>query len=426
LLTACYSPKATLRQHVPHVGHCHLAAYPDWQRCAVRVGYPDIQHYETGTCGDDDRDDRPLASRQYTGVAEGCDMMTLRQFEEPPRTIPGATSWYLSDLGEARGKQELFTKQSPQKLKVLREHALIESAVSSNRIEGVEVDQARVGTVVFGKSRLRDRDEEEVRGYRQALDLIHTQGANLPITEETIRRLHALSRGGIGDAGEYKQSENDIIEVFPDGRREVRFRPVRAVDVPAYMAELIERWQSVLKHRTVQPLIALGACNLDFLCIHPFRDGNGRVSRLLLLLLCYHLGFEVGRYISLERLIEQNKERYYETLKLSSEGWHEGKHNLWPYINFLLYTLLDASKEFERRVGETASPRGSKSELVLAAIRAQAGEFRLADLERACPGVGRDWIRVQLAELRKQGEVSCQGRGPAARWRLVRSKGSTS
>ena len=113
-------------------------------------------------------------------------MMTLRQFEEPPRTIPGATSWYLADLGEARGKQELFTKQSPQKLKVLREHALIESAVSSNRIEGVEVDQARIGTVVFGKSRLHDRDEEEVRGYRQALDLIHTQGANLPITEESI------------------------------------------------------------------------------------------------------------------------------------------------------------------------------------------------------------------------------------------------
>src|SRR5947209_7598054 len=138
-------------------------------------------------------------------------MMTLRQFETPPKTIPAATSWYLADLGQAQGKQELYTKQSPQKLKVLREHALIESAVSSNRIEGVEVEPARVGTVVFGKAPPRDRDEEEVRGYRKALDLIHTRGADLSVSEETIRRLHALCRGGAGDAGEYKEKENDII-----------------------------------------------------------------------------------------------------------------------------------------------------------------------------------------------------------------------
>src|SRR2546421_13090634 len=133
-------------------------------------------------------------------------MMTLRQFAEQPPGIPAATTWYLADVSQALGKQELFTKQAPQKLKALREHALIESAVSSNRIEGVEVDQKRVGTIVFGKSLLRDRDEEEVRGYRKALDLIHTQGAGLSISEDTIRKLHALSRGGIGDAGEYKQT----------------------------------------------------------------------------------------------------------------------------------------------------------------------------------------------------------------------------
>jgi Fic family protein len=351
--------------------------------------------------------------------------MTLRQFAEPPRTVPAATSWYLADLGEARGKQELFTRQSPQKLRVLREHALIESAVSSNRIEGVEVEPSRVGTIVFGKAPLRDRDEEEVRGYRDALDLIHTEGARLPISEETIRRLHSLSRGGLGDAGEYKQTENDIIEVFPDGRREIRFRPVRAADTPPALRELIDRWQGVLKQRTIHPLIALGALNLDFLCIHPFRDGNGRVSRLLLLLACYHLGIEVGRYISLERLIEQNKERYYETLKISSRGWHEGKHDPWAYINYLLYTLLDACKEFERQVGQTASPRGAKTELVLQAVRARRDEFRLADIERACPGVGRDWIRALLADLKQKGEVTCRGRGPAARWTVVRSKGST-
>ncbi len=212
-------------------------------------------------------------------------MMTLRQFSEPPQSIPVATSWYLADLGRALGKQELFTKQAPQKLKVLREHALIESAVSSNRIEGVEVDQARVGTIVFGKALLRDRDEEEGRGYRKALDLIHARGAGVPISEDTIRALHSLSRGGIGDAGQYKETDNDIIEVFPDGRRDVRFRTVRAGDTAACMGELVQRWHGVIKQRTVHPLIALGAFNLDFLCIHPFRDGNGRVSRLLFLLL---------------------------------------------------------------------------------------------------------------------------------------------
>lgn len=165
--------------------------------------------------------------------------MTLREFEIPPQTIPAATSWYLADLGQALGKQELFTKQSPQKLKVLREHALIESAVASNRIEGVEVDQARVGTIIFGKAALRDRDEEEVRGYRDALNLIHTHGAGLSISEDTVRKLHSLSRSGLGDAGEYKQSDNDIIEVFPDGRRAVRFRTVRAGDTPAAMGELV-------------------------------------------------------------------------------------------------------------------------------------------------------------------------------------------
>ncbi len=173
------------------------------------------------------------------------------------------------------------------------------------------------------------------------------------------------------------------------------------------------------------PLLALGAFNLDFLCIHPFRDGNGRVSRLLFLLQCYHLGFEVGRFISLERLIEQQKERYYETLQLSSQGWHEGKHDSWPYINFLLYTLIDAYKEFERRVGATASPKGAKTELVHQAVMAQLGDFRLRDILRACPGVGRDWIRALLADLKQQGEIICRGRGPAARWRVVRGKGTT-
>ncbi len=352
--------------------------------------------------------------------------MTLRQFAVGFETVPAATSWYLADLGEARGKQELFTKQSPQRLKVLRENALIESAVSSNRIEGVEADQARIATILFGKSQLRDRDEEEIRGYRDALKLIHEKGARLPVSEDTIRHLHQLTRGHIWDAGKYKDKDSDIIEKSPDGRQRVRFKTVVATETPAFMRDAIQLWADTLRERRVHPLIALAAMNLDFLCIHAFRDGNGRVSRLLLLLQGYHLGYQVGRYISLERTIEQNKDRYYETLEQSSQGWHEGNHNPWPYINYLLFIFKAAYSEFEGRVDQIASPRGAKTELVLSAIRAQTGEFRLSDIERTCPGVGREWIRRILADLRQSGNVTCQGHGPAARWRRGRNKGTTS
>ena len=349
-------------------------------------------------------------------------MMTLRQFSAKPTTIPATISWYLADLGEARGKQELFTKQSPQKLKVLREHALIESAVSSNRIEGVVIDQARVATVVLGKSVLQDRDEEEVRGYRDALKLIHERGAKLPVSEATILDLHRLTRGHISDAGKYKEKESDIIEKYPDGRERVRFKTVPPADTPRFVRELTELWERCVSERPVHPLIALAGFNLDFLCIHPFRDGNGRLSRLLLLLQCYHLGYEVGRYISLERLIEENKERYYETLEQSSQGWHEGQHDPWAYVNYLLFILKSAYREFQERVGQVKSPRGAKTELVEAAIGAFVGEFTLADVERACPGVSRDMVRRVLRDLQNARKVECLGRGPGAAWR---KKGNT-
>ncbi|MBI1992140.1 MAG: Fic family protein [Candidatus Omnitrophica bacterium] len=313
-------------------------------------------------------------------------MMTLRQLAAEPPTIPTRTSWYLTDLAEARGKQELFTRQSPQKLKVLREHALIESAVSSNRIEGVEVDQSRVGTLIFGKPALRDRDEEEVRGYRDALKLIHEIGAKLSVSQAAIKRLHKLCRGDIWDAGQYKAKDVDIIQTYADGRSRVRFKTVPAKQTPKFMAETMELWERGLVEKWVHPLVLLAALNLDFLCVHPFRDGNGRVSRLLLLQSLYHCGFEVGRYISLERLIEEHKERYYETLEQSSARWHEGKHDPWPYLNYLLFILTQACKEFERRVGEVKSPRGEKTALVETAIRRHTGSFRIADLQRGQHG----------------------------------------
>ena len=343
--------------------------------------------------------------------------MTLQQLSKCPLNIPVATSWLLADLGEAKGRQELYTGREPERLRVLREHALIESAISSNRIEGVVVEQARVEQVVLGRSVLKDRDEQEVRGYREALSWIHENHRSIRISAETVLRLHFLSHGQTGDAGQFKVKDSDIIEKYPDGRTRVRFKTVPAKETPGRVDEFVSLWEDYRREQWAPPPIALAAANLDFLCIHPFRDGNGRVSRLLLLLMAYHVGFEVGRYISIERLIEQSKERYYETLEQSSAGWHEGLNEPWHYTNFVLTTLKNVYGEFAQRLGEAPSPRGAKSALVEAAVQAKTGHFTLAALERECPGVSRDLIRRVLGDLRKKGAVEAIGRGPGAEWR---------
>lgn len=349
-------------------------------------------------------------------------MSTLRLFADGARSVHPTAAWYLSELGEFRGKQELYTRQSPQRLKALREHALIESAVSSNRIEGVLVEPARVRDVLVSPRPLfRDRDEEEVRGYRDALAWIHQTVDNVSLTETTIKKLHAMIRGQIWDAGQYKEKDGDIIERYPDGRERVRFSPVRALETPAAMAQLVADWERCVAERWIPPPIALALFNLDLLCIHPFRDGNGRVSRLLWLLQSYQSGYEVGRYISIERLVEQNKDRYYETLEQSSNGWHERRHDPWPYVNYVLFILKTAYREFADRLGEIKAPRGAKQQQVLAGIERMMAEpgggFAISELERICPGVSRDMVRRVLRQQQAAGAVECHGRGPAATWR---------
>jgi len=200
---------------------------------------------------------------------------------------------------------------------------------------------------------------------------------------------------------------------------------VSPAETPEFTRRLVSLWQDQSRDHDIAPLIVMAAFNLDFLCVHPFRDGNGRVSRLLLLLTAYHLGLDVGRYVSLERIIEENKARYYETLQQSSQGWHDGKHDPWPYIGYLLFIIKKAYDEFEQRAGQVPAPKGEKAELVLASIRQQASGFRLKDIERACPGVGRDWIQTLLGEMKAKGELACLGRGAGARWRLVANEGIT-
>jgi len=346
---------------------------------------------------------------------------TLRMLSNRETAIDAQTAWYLSDLGEFRGKQDLYIQQSPQKLKTLREHALIESAVASNRIEGVVIDPSRVRDILVSPRPLfRDRDEEEIRGYRDALALIHQGSNNLLFSEESILKFHAMARGQIWDAGKYKEKDVDIIETYPDGEERVRFRPVSTSKTPEAMASLVAMWKKHLEERWVPPVLAMAACNLDFLCIHPFRDGNGRVSRLLWLLQSYQIGYEVGRYISLERLIETNKDRYYETLEISSQGWHEGKHNPWPFINFSLHIMKSAYRDFVSRVGDIKAQRGDKRDLVIAGIKSLVSKstngFTIGDLENLCPGVSRDMVRVVLREQQSEGFVESLGRGPGARW----------
>jgi len=322
----------------------------------------------------------------------------------------------LADIAEAKGKQDLYTNQSPQKLKALREHALIESAVSSNRIEGVEIDKKRIGTVIFGHPLLRDRNEEEIQGYRDALQMIHEKAPSIRFSQPTVKQLHKLTRGEIWDAGRYKEKDGDIIERLPNGDTRIRFKTVSAARTASAMKELVSYYKQAMKEEQIHPLILIAACNLDFLCIHPFRDGNGRVSRLLLLLQLYHAGYEVGRFISLERMIEEHKERYYETLETSSRKWHSGQHDPWPYVNFLLYLLKKAYAEFIERVQRIETPKGGKTEIVIDAIAKFRSTFTLSQLQSKCPDVSKDMIRKVLKDLKTEGRVISEGHGLGARW----------
>ncbi|MBN1674906.1 MAG: Fic family protein [Kiritimatiellae bacterium] len=347
-------------------------------------------------------------------------MKTLEAFARELPQIPTVTVWHLNELAEYRGKQELFTRQSPERLKKLREHALIESAVASNRIEGVEIDQKRVGTVVFGKSHLQDRNEQEVRGYQAALSWIHSDHERIRLSAGTIKRLHSFSRPEIWDSGKFKNDDGEIIEKHPDGRVTVRFKPLSAAETPHATKKSCDLFANGIRNRDVPPLVLWTAFNLDFLCIHPFRDGNGRVSRLLLLLGLYHLGFTAGRYVSLERIIERSKERYYETLQESSQGWHEGRHTPWPYVNYLLFSLLELYRQFEQRYEQMSLPRGEKTEVVRNAVSSFTGEFHINELRKACPEVSVDMIRKVLNDMKGEGVVQCRGRGRHARWHVNR------
>ncbi|MFA5346034.1 MAG: Fic family protein [Candidatus Omnitrophota bacterium] len=343
----------------------------------------------------------------------------MNSFKRENFELPLSAVWLTNSIAEYKGKQELYAKQSPQILKTLLETALIESAESSNRIEGVTVEHARLKPLVIGHSKPRDRSEEEIAGYRKALDLIHTKYTSLQITPEAIKELHRLCRGESADAGKWKEKDNDIIRKHPDGHIEVIFKPISAAKTPEAIKQLCLSYEHSVSQLKYPDLYAVACLVLDFLSIHPFRDGNGRVSRLLTLLALYQHGFMVGKYISLERIIEQSKETYYETLNKSSQKWHESKHDAIPWFNYFLGTVLSAYKEFEERAENIKPARGAKTALLMEVINSQHGEFSISDIEHACPTVSRVMIKKVLLQMQKNKKIKCLGKGQLAKWKRM-------
>jgi len=334
------------------------------------------------------------------------------------QAVPIEMSGLLQKLGEFKGRQDLFAHQTPQILKTLKQTAIIESTESSNRIEGVTVPAKRFRELMRHPVKPRDRSEAEILGYRKILSRIHIKPETFAINEKTILDLHReiYARTDI-PGGQWKKRNNTIEERLPDGRWVTRFVPVSARETPYYMKELCLRFDRLWDKRQVSPLILIPAFVFDFLCIHPFSDGNGRVSRLLTVLLLHQAGYTVGRYISIERLIEDSKETYYESLKFSSKGWHKSRHNLKAWWEYFFGVLIEAYQEFERRVGTITKKRGIKTALIEEAIENLPTTFGISDIQRLCPGVSRDMIRVILNRLRKKGYIACKGTGRGALWK---------
>lgn len=346
-------------------------------------------------------------------------MTSLEENRTTGIKVPIETGWLLASCMEARGKQDLWIRQKPEVLKALRDQAVVQSVESSNRIEGVTVDAGRLRPLVLGKARPQDRPEEEITGYKKALDWIFTSRRPIELSPKTILRLHALAQGGMsGDAGKWKSRDNEIIEIKPDGERVVRFIPTSAKETPGAVERLCREYLEAVERKSLPELLLIGAFVLDFLCIHPFRDGNGRVSRLLTTLLLEEEGFVVARFISLERLIEENRESYYRNLHQSSKGWHDSRHDIVPWWSFFLFIIDRAYREFAEAV-ESREAGPGKTELVRETVMATEGEFSLSEMRARLPSVSEQLIRRVFQQLKAEGRLRLTGHGRSARWEKV-------
>ena len=319
----------------------------------------------------------------------------------------------LSRLHECRGRQELFIEAEPDVLTALLEVAKIQSTDASNRIEGIYTTDERLRALVQEKVQPRNRNEEEISGYRDVLATIHESYEYIAPRPNNILQLHrdlySFSSSAVG--GTYKNSDNIIAEKKADGTEVVRFRPVPAFQTEDAMQTLCDRFNEAIEAGTYDPLLLMPMFILDFLCIHPFNDGNGRMSRLLTLLLLYRAGFIVGKYISIEMLIEKSKDSYYEALQASSQNWHEDSNDYKPFLKYLLGIVVKAYNEFEDRVEHLHYRKMSKPDRIKALIEKTPGKITKREIAQACPDISVTTIERTLAELTASGFIDKVGVG---------------
>lgn len=312
------------------------------------------------------------------------------------------------------GKQELYLKQRPDELEKLVEIAKIQSTESSNAIEGIVTTNTRIKQLVEESTTPKNRDEEEIAGYRDVLNIIHESFDAIPITKNYILQLHKILYSHMNNpiAGQTKTVQNYISATYPDGHTEVFFTPMAPFETPEALEKICEEYNRVIGNLEVEPLIAIPVFIHDFLCIHPFNDGNGRMSRLLTTLLLYRSGFYVGKYISLEAKIAKNKDLYYEVLGKAQNGGHEGEEDVVPFIKYLLGTILAAYKDFEDRF-EIIGEKLPALEMVRKATKNKIGKFSKQDIRELCPSLSISSIEGSLRTLVKEGELMRGGSGKA-------------
>lgn len=319
----------------------------------------------------------------------------------------------ISQIRLLQGKQEYFVKQKPVDLDKLVEIAKIQSTEASNAIEGIRTTNTRLKQLVEERTTPKNRDEEEIAGYRDALNVIHESFEYIPLTANYILQLHQIlyshnTKKPIG--GKFKSVQNYISATDGQGNSVTLFTPLAPFETPQAIEQICNSFNEAIEYSEVDPLILIPVFIHDFLCVHPFLDGNGRMSRLLTTLLLYRCGFYVGKYISLEAKIAKYKDLYYDALQTSQTGWHEGEDDCTPFIRYLLMTILSAYRDFEERV-EIVSGKSAAIEMVRAAIKTKIGKFKKADLVSLCPSLSSSAIEKSLKELADKGEIFKQGSG---------------
>lgn len=318
----------------------------------------------------------------------------------------------IAAIYKEAGKQELYLKQRPEELEKLVEIAKVQSTEASNAIEGIVTTSTRIRQLVEEKTAPKNRDEQEIAGYRDALNIIHENFDAIPITQNYILQLHKVLYSHMNNpmAGRTKSVQNYISAAYPDGHAETLFTPLAPFETPDALDRICEEYNRVIGNMEVEPLIAIPVFIHDFLCIHPFNDGNGRMSRLLTTLLLYRNGFYVGKYISLEAKIAKNKDLYYDSLNQAQTGWHEEKEDAVPFIKYLLGTILAAYRDFEERF-TLVETKKSALEMVRQASMNKLGRFTKQDIREFCPTLSVSAIEGALRKMVASGEIKREGSG---------------